>query len=187
MNELLKVQPTDTKEQLCQRLSAYLGLNKPVPEAVLLRTLAEPIFAKRLLAARNNLRLLLPLLNDDINERFKLKSSNLELIRKATAAFIKWGKSGFTIVDQDTLRRRETACLDCPHTGLSERFLQKMVARQKVTGVPGKRLGASICKLCNCVLDKKIKLSTESCPDAHPELKGQTRWGEAIKRRKGWI
>lgn len=188
MNELLQVKPTDTTEQLCERLGHYLGLSKPVPETVLFRALAEPAFAKRLLAARNNLRLLRPLLTDEANERFKRKPSNLALIQQATSAFLKWGKAGFSIVDQETLEKREAACLSCPHVGLSERFLQKMMAREKITGVPGKRLGASICKLCNCVLGKKIKLSTESCPDAHPERKGHSRWGEVINdsRRKGW-
>jgi len=190
VNELLEVQTTDTTEQLCERLGNYLGFNKPVPKTVLLRALAEPAFAKKLLSARNSLRLLRPLLNDEANERFRRKPTNLALIQQATTAFLKWGKAGFSIVDQETLERREAACLDCPHIGLSERFLQKMVARKKITGVPGKRLGASICKLCNCVLDKKIKLATESCPDKHPVRKGFNRWDEAINKhigsRKGW-
>ncbi len=106
--------------------------------------------------------------------------ANLELVKRAGRALWRWSKTGFATVDDETLARRENGCLGCPYLGDPERALQKMIPAKGVTGKIGERTGKRVCKLCGCSVAKKMRLTSESCPDRHPIKAGLTRWGEPL-------
>ncbi|MVO98268.1 hypothetical protein [Paenibacillus lutrae] len=104
--------------------------------------------------------------------------SNTELAKKAGQALWKWARTGFATVEDDVYRRRMSACEACPHIqSKPDKLLYN--ALSSATSATG---GAAekICGKCGCVLSKKTRLPTESCPDEHPDLAGMTRWEEPV-------
>jgi len=190
IQEFLDVKETDTLPELSARLGNFLGLEKPVPLPAMMRAIEDPMYASNLITCRNAPGFLEPLLNDKQNQQYAVpesaissptkKKSDIDLIKKATSAFINWGKAGFSVADEATIERRENACLACPNLKPPETLLQKLTASKKVDGKIGQRLGNSVCDLCGCGLSRKIKLPSEACPDKHPEKVGFTRWDEVI-------
>ncbi len=170
----------ETIEDKCHEFAAVLGLNKPVPAAVLEAALADENYARNLLASRRAPAFLQRLLDrppavhssqpaQDYHEH-----SNGELILKASTALLEWGKTGFSVVDDATLERRRSACAVCPHLGEATKKLARKLAL-------GKKGDQKICRLCGCNVSRKTRLPSESCPDKHPEREGMTRWSEPIR------
>ena len=184
IKELLDAKDSDSIPDLCLRLGTFLGLEKAVPENVLMRAINDPPFANDLITCRNTPGFLGALFDDPVTRSYDVNASesksNLDLISKATTAFIKWGKAGFSTVDLETLERRENACLRCPHLKDPERTLQKLMSGKKSSEKVGSRVGKKVCELCGCTVSKKMRLPTESCPSADPILVGMTRWNEPI-------
>jgi hypothetical protein len=187
IQELLETKETDSFDDLCLRLGNFLGIGKPVPAKVLLRAVNDPPFASDLIISRNMPGFLQPLFDDPKTALYeesllpvkKKTKTNSELLSKAAKAFIGWGKTGFSVVDESTLERRENACLSCPNLTDPEKTLQKLAASKLESGKIGRRTGAKVCTLCGCNISKKIRLPGEACPDNHPALAGMNRWGEA--------
>ncbi|WP_068775024.1 hypothetical protein [Paenibacillus sp. FJAT-26967] len=104
--------------------------------------------------------------------------SNAELAKKAGQALWKWARTGFATVEDDVYRKRMSACEACPHIqNKPDKLLYNALS---VTTSASADAAEKICGKCGCVLSKKTRLPTESCPDDHPELAGMTRWEEPI-------
>ncbi|MGH8532703.1 MAG: hypothetical protein ACREV1_08265 [Gammaproteobacteria bacterium] len=161
-------------EEKCFELALTLGLEEAVSVQVLEAALRDEGYAHNLLVSRRSPVMLKFLLANPPKPRTANgelgQFSNAELVRRAALALLKWGQVGFTVVDQATLERRRAACLNCLHlTEPPDKLLYKLTA----TGDNNK-----ICALCGCSIRKKTRLTSESCPDRHPEQKGLSRWGE---------
>jgi hypothetical protein len=191
IQQFLDVSVATPPSEMLARLAEVLGLETPVPMAVLLRAIEDPGFATDLITCRNSPHFLAALFDDKRTLAYAPETqteaaplSALALSSKAAGAFTRWGKAGFSTVDAETLERRESACLACPNLKEPESLLQKMVPVAKTSDTLGARLGRSVCGLCGCVATKKIRLPTESCPGAHPTLTNLSRWREPMTARQ---
>ncbi|MBB6503013.1 hypothetical protein [Pedobacter cryoconitis] len=183
IQELLQIKPTDSFQDMRDRMGAFLGMNTPIPENAMRRAVQDQDYANNLITCRNAPGFLEVLLTDPENEQYALNTvqdneiSNVELIQKAAGAFMRWGKAGFSVVDDTTLEIRENACMGCENLSKPEKKLQKLVTSKPSEQI-GKRISDCVCKLCGCSLSKKIRIPTESCPARHPENSNLNRWGE---------
>ena len=167
----------------CREFSEILGLNEPVSPEVLQAATEDETYAHNLLVCRKEPAFLNYLLANPP----KLRSSpellpqdktNLELISKASQTLLKWAQTGFSVVDDETLERRENACLACPHLSEPQKLVQKIIPSKEINQKIGQRTGKKVCNLCGCNVSKKIRLPSESCPDKHPTQAAMTRWRE---------
>lgn len=166
-----------TFAEKCRTFGYILGLDNPVPENVLAAAIENPDYAKRLLMQRGSPHLY-DLLNNPPEKRAKISPASL--ISKAGKAILQWGLSGFPTVSKEVLKKREDACLACPHLIESTLVLQKITASSKITSDIGHRTGNKSCNLCGCVIRNKIRLETETCPLEDAGNLGMNLWGEAI-------
>lgn len=185
IEELLSIQQNDSFPEMCARMGAFLGKNGPVPENALRRAIADPDYANNLIMCRNAPEFLDVLLQDPQNAAYEVEETkseigNSDLLRNAANAFVRWGKAGFSTVDDVTLERRENACLSCEHLQKPEKMLQKLVTSKSEEQL-GKRAADCVCNLCGCVISKKIRLPTESCPGKNPDNPQLNKWGEPLK------
>lgn len=163
-----------------------LGLSEPVSLRVLVASLEDETYVRNLLVARNNPEFLTYLLENPPVSTFptpgstSTSHSNLELMTKLGKALFSWAKTGFTIADAEVVKRREDACLSCPHLRDPESKLQEIAAFRAQSEKIGYRTGKQICELCGCVISNKIRLTSEMCPEKHPTLTGFSRWTEEI-------
>lgn len=178
-------------QQKCLEFAEILGLNDPVPLHVLQAATEDNTYAHNLLVCRKEPAFLNYLLANPPKTRSLYVSStsleaipqektNLELISKASLALLKWGKTGFSVVDDETLERRENACLACPNLSEPQKLVQKIIPSKEINHKVGQRTGKKVCQLCGCNVSKKIRFSSESCPDKHPTEVGMNRWEEPI-------
>ena len=182
---LLNMNENTPMPEMQARLAFVLGIDRPAPMAVLLRAIDDPGFANDLITCRNAPGFLAALFDDKRTLAYapapdEKPASSLALAGKAATALMRWGKAGFSTVDEETLRSREDACLACPNLGEPQSMLQKLVPTSAVSERLGSRLGGKVCTLCGCVAAKKIRLPTEACPGAHPVRQGVTRWGDEM-------
>lgn len=180
-----KINPTSIEEQ-CKDYGILLGLENPVSEQVLKTALENEEYARNLLMAKQ-MPSFLRLLLDNPPDSKKTKTiitdnvPDRQLLKNGAKAILKWAKTGFSIVAIDVIERRENACLGCPNYSEPETTLQKIIPSNKITKEVGRRTGNNTCNLCGCSISKKIRLTSESCPDKHPTKSGYTRWNEVIK------
>lgn len=150
-----------------ERLGELLGLDRPVSEAVAAAAAADEAYARNLLATRDAPPLREHLLANppEVDE-----ASVVELGGRLAQAVVRWGRTGFTIVDDATRARRLAACADCPHRIAAQRHptLHRWLA-------DGER--PYVCGLCGCSLARKTRLASESCPGEDPDHLGFDRWG----------
>jgi hypothetical protein len=199
IHELLDVKEGESVDELRARLARVLGRDEPVPLNAFLRAVDDPSYFSFLLTSRNAPGFLEPLLHDPANEKYgpaeepvapavvhaaqaapteSVHHSNAALVGRAAKAFIRWGQAGFSVADQQTIERREQACLTCPNLTEPRNRLQKLMSAGSSADKLGSRTGNKVCSLCGCQVSKKMRLPTESCPAAHPTAPGLTRWGE---------
>jgi hypothetical protein len=184
--ELSIIEATDSLSDLCNKFGGLLGQEEPVDTSVLLRALDEIGYGINLITSKNTPESLHKLLQDPANKQYEKTTeqtktlSNIELIKKAGEAFILWSRIGFLVVSNDILEKRENACLRCPHLSEPNKTLQKIIPSKKITGNIGERTGKKVCGVCGCNLGNKLRLSSSSCPQKHPENENLTRWGERI-------
>ena len=186
IQELLHIEPTDSFQDICTRMGTFLGIKKQMPENAMRRAIQDPDFANNLITCRNAPDFLEVLLADPKNEQYaeqteESKMTNTDLIQKAASAFLRWGKAGFSVVDDATLERRENACLSCENITKPETTLQKLVTSKAKEQI-GKRVADCVCKLCGCSLSKKIRLPSEACPGLDPHNSQLNRWGEPVMK-----
>lgn len=187
----------DTSLELRQRLGEFLGLPGPAPEEVVRRALDDPSFETDLITARGVPGFLRALFDQPATRRYAVPDAapaapspagSAALIARAAGAVLRWGKAGFATAGIEDLRRREDACLACPHLSEPRAAVQKLVPAGPAPTAgdrTGARTGRKACGLCGCVVARKIRLATESCPDAHPRRAGLSRWGEPAAGQAG--
>jgi len=157
----------------CARLGETLGIGRPVPEDVFLAVVHDPEYARDLFTCRGAAPFLDFLLSNppaiaQPTAEDGSEHTTVELMAHATKSFWEWTTSGFRIVDDATYDKRMNACNACPYL-----IDPPGTAVYSLVGARSK-----ICKRCGCVVSKKAKLPHESCPAAHPDLPGMTKWGE---------
>jgi len=126
-----------------------------------------------LLASRNEafLKVLLRTPPPIRNEARAPGKSNLELIGKATNAMLKWAKTGFSKVTDDVYEKRLTACQQCEFLSHPP---NQLVYKLSLTKGENK----STCSSCGCVVSRKARLTSDTCPEVDPKNPGFNRWGE---------
>jgi hypothetical protein len=168
-----------TPEEAAERLGRHLGLDGPAPLAATERALADPLFARALIAARK-----LPALRDrmlDAAADMRVSAapdggapapSAAALAAKAAGSVLKWGMEGLRHPEPWVIERRLAACSACEHNAEAPDTL----VYRGVKVVAGK--DARICDLCHCLINTKAAIATEHCPDRHPETPSMSRWDE---------
>jgi len=158
----------------CAKFAELLGRDKPVSSEVLHAATSDEAYANRLLSARRNAAALEFLLARPPKGASAKRQpfSNGELVRKATVAFMRWGKTGFSVARREQLESRRSACLACPElSDPPDNAAYKLVAgaeKQKT------------CSACGCNVWAKTRMLSEACPLEHLERKGVSRWGEPL-------
>jgi hypothetical protein len=176
-------------EQLCAALGAALGLDEPVPIAVMRRAIVDKTFAFYLKNCRGNPRLLEVLFADPRNERYAGEEpageqpvppdtgtrSSVALAWQAGQAAARWGAAGFARVAPEVFEARFDACRQCEYlVEPPDRIVYKVRLR--------KESDPRVCAACGCVASRKAALPTESCPVADRTDPSLNRWGEPLKR-----
>ncbi len=181
MEAVINVPGLDSWDAARERFARILNTQLEIPDTVLRRAMVDSTFAHRLLVSRRNARFLEVLFNDPRNDRYvpvepetapaARERSNLGLLTKVTRSLAAWGAAGFSHVEGAAYERRMAACAACPHFTASPRKLVYRLARAAAQE-------KAVCSLCGCISRNKARMSTESCPGAHPTRPGLTRWGE---------
>jgi hypothetical protein len=172
-------------DELRAEFGEQLGLADPVPGAVLRRAMVDKAFAHRLLVSRGSPAFLAALIEDPVNRRYEIVDAasaaahdastpgNAELARRAATAVMTWGKAGFTHVGDDVFEARLAACEACPQLrDPPDRLAYKIRARRNAD--------MRVCGLCGCVVARKARMATETCPGADPADPSRNRWGQEI-------
>jgi hypothetical protein len=184
-------QMTDIQEA-CLSFGQLLGLSTPVPEEVLYAAMEDEDYARNLLLSSRNPQLLGHLLRHPVPVTMTVPVTvkepltgspatpgspqpappgNLQLIGKAAKALIDWGKTGFSIVADEVYERRLAACERCDQLEEApDQFIYKISLK--------KGENKRTCQSCGCVVSRKARLVSDTCPLADPEHPGFNRWGE---------
>ena len=166
-----------TPEGAAKRLGKALGLSGPAPVAATRRALSEALYAKALWSSRK-----IPALRDQLlaaADQMRISGSadntptTAQLVGKSIKGALKWGMEGLKPAEPWVIQRRLAACLACPHNVPAP---DKLVYRGAKV-VVGK--DATICDACHCLVNTKAAISTELCPEKHPDRPGLSRWEEA--------
>ena len=185
MSESLEIKGTEDWEELRAKFSKFLGLNKPVTTGVMRRAMVDSNFAHRLLISRNSQGFLEALMSDPKNRLYELhedaateapQRSNLKLVGSMTKSLLRWSKAGFTHVDEEIYQQRTSTCKACPHLVEAP---NNLVYKIRLT----RKEDTKVCNLCGCIAARKARLSTETCPGAHPTQPGINRWGEPLRAK----
>ena len=172
------------------RLGNLLDLADPATTAVTLRVLADSTFAEKLASVRKfpawRDQLLAdpkndafappdrPLNEDEVNTR--PVTSTVGLVKKSSAALLRWAAAGFKKTEPEIVEQRQAACLSCDQLVEPPNSFPYEVAKVFSDG------DRRICAACGCVVAKKILMATETCPLADTEDTNRTRWGDIIER-----
>lgn len=170
----------DIGEQ-CLEFGKILGLTRPVSREVLFAALDNGNYAHNLLTCRRNPEFMDYLLNNPPESAIVQGPKDSKLISRTEKALLKWSKTGFSIVDDETLKSREKACLSCPNLVSPVNRTEDVVLLKDPEARIGERTGKKICKICGCNANGKMYRSSASCPDKHPTMTGLTRWGEPLE------
>lgn len=165
----LIVQLDDQRAQL----GRILGLDSAVPDQVFEAAVENSTYATNLLVCRRQPELLDLLLSKPPKRRANAEIPTAELVRKGVEALWKWGRAGFSVVDETVLQRRLAACEACPHLSAPPDGQRLLYA---LAGAMGEH--KPVCQLCGCIVTRKARLGSEACPDPHPATPEMSRWGE---------
>jgi hypothetical protein len=171
--------------EMRKRLGAWLGLDRPVSEAVLTAALVHRGYARRLTVARpfpDAVESLLARPPDLPPSAARLAGVAGEhpdhrttaLLQRLATSVIQWSASGFALADKATTERRWAACQACPHLVIPPRKAVYLALRLV-------RPEARICALCGCVASAKVRMQHERCPDRHPTSLERTRWEDPFE------
>ncbi|RPH30723.1 MAG: hypothetical protein EHM93_15310 [Bacteroidales bacterium] len=161
-----------------EELSNLLNLDEPVSEEVYLAALHDNNYLHNLLVSKGTPEFFTHFLQQAKgvlanlkveDEHYNGKNTD-ELIIDFAKALLKWGKSGFAKVDNQTFNQRLNACLACDFlSSVPDKFVYKMLSKKGSSG---------ICRFCGCLVEKKALLATDTCPEVSLENNKINRWGE---------
>ena len=177
----------DDLGQARRRLGELINLDGPASASITRRAMADERFAFYLMFTKDSPELLKQLLEDPRNRDFDgapgdappaqatvrgADQGSLALAGKAVKALYNWGKAGFEAADEETIERRWAACRACAFmTDPPETMMY-----QGVKLLAGR--GTKICGSCGCLINKKVAIPTERCPEQDPDDPTRSRWGD---------
>ena len=164
-----------TIEEQCAVLGKILGLQQAVSADVLSAAIADPTYAHNLLVARGRTTYLDHLLSHPPSLSSAPDFSRAELMRRAGVSLFRWARTGFTKVTEERYHKRLAACQACP---FRKRPSESRKAFYRLAGVDVDKI--SICGKCGCVVEEKARRTSDTCPDAHPQINGLNRWEEPM-------
>lgn len=101
--------------------------------------------------------------------------SDIEILQKVSVTLVNWAKTGFAIADEATYQKRLQHCMQCPNIAdAPPKVIYKIITANQSN--------EKMCQLCGCIVSKKARIASESCPDMHPHLDQWTRWEEPIQK-----
>ncbi|MEP5622836.1 MAG: hypothetical protein ABJP82_09685, partial [Hyphomicrobiales bacterium] len=173
-----------------ERFAEILGVRSDLPDGVLQRAMVDTNFAHRLMVSRNAPGFLKALIGDPENTKYASQSKAMEavsvqegnmsefssvaLLGRAAKSLAKWGATGFTHTSEPDYAHRLETCQSCPHsTAIPDKLVYRMAGVKRETN-------QRTCNLCGCPVQRKARMSTESCPGEHPDRPGFTRWGDLM-------
>ena len=156
-------------------LGRILGLQEAVSEDVLTAAVADSTYAHNLLVARGRSKYLDYLLSHPPKMDSSDDFSSGELMRRAGASLFRWARTGFSKVAEDRYRKRLEACHVCPNLRKPSENKKELY---RLTGADVEK--ALVCGKCGCVVEEKARRVSDTCPDAHPQIKGLNRWEEPL-------
>jgi hypothetical protein len=164
-------------QEACAKFGQLLGLDVPVSPNVLYAAMEDEDYARNLLLSRRNSAMLTSLLMQPVPVTAlatptSTNHSNLQLIGKAAKALLDWGKTGFSTVDEFTYDKRMSACNRCDQL---EAPPDKLLYKISLSKKEDKRT----CKECGCVVSRKARLASDTCPLEDATNPGFNRWSEA--------
>jgi hypothetical protein len=169
-----------SEAEMCAILADELGIDAPVPLAVMRRALVDKLFAFRLMNCQGDPVLLGVVFADPANQRFADDTepagtpavpSSFRLALRAGKAIARWGASGFGRVEPEVFEARFAACQRCEFlVEPPERVVYKVALRRDSD--------PRVCSACGCVASRKASLPTENCPVADERDPSLSRWGE---------
>jgi len=165
--------------KLREALSKRLGTE--VPLSVAMRAFNESAYCYHLIASRTN-PLWLSLLFSQASSAVQVIPSQVQLpisssVTNFVSSIIHWASDGFKTVNHTTFLKRWTACQECPSlVDPPKHFLYHL--GRKIMGA--KNGDHRVCSACGCLAYSKAKITTESCPMAHPSHPQITRWFEQM-------
>lgn len=144
------------------RLGHILGIDRPVPHSVLRRARSDDRYAARLMIYRESEDLLNSAFSEPDNWAFQRPSdfedrSTVVLAGAAIGSLARWLVKGAKFVTNDQHEERLNICRACPHLVDPP---AKLIYRVALVRTSDPR----ICNLCGCVVSRKARFATESCP-----------------------
>jgi hypothetical protein len=166
-------------QEACLKFGQLLGLDAPVPPGVLYAAMNDEDYVRNLLLSRRNADMLALLLRQAPAiepmgpvEAAPAKHSNMELIGKATKALVNWGRAGFSTVEEAVYKKRLAACERCDQLDAPP---DKLLYKISLKRGEDKRT----CKACGCVVSRKARLTSDTCPLEDAANPTFNRWGES--------
>lgn len=155
-------------------LAAAISYPGDLPPEAAERAAADPLFLNRLVAERGTGEVVAGLVQGVVgrNPPKWAPPPSLTLIRSAAKALGRWAASGFGSVSEPVAQQRRAACLACPHLRAPGGHLIHKLAGAK---------DSTVCGLCSCAVDKKVRMPTETCPAPSDDSPGLNRWGEPLE------
>jgi hypothetical protein len=158
-------------DEAARGMGAFLGIDGGLPLPAARRALDDPRYAAALIATRKMPQVLAQLLARH-TEAAAVAPGTLATLSKAASAALKWGMSGLQQAKPWVIERRIAACTACDHLAPAPDTL--LYRGAKVVAGPD----AKICGLCHCLVNTKVALATELCPDRDSADPERSRWGE---------
>lgn len=96
-----------------------------------------------------------------------------ELVKNGISEFWKWMGNYFNVVSSDREKERIEICRSCPYL--------EMEGKGSLYKIGESLLGHSpICIKCGCMVNKKAKIASSTCPMEHPQQHGYSLWGDPL-------
>jgi hypothetical protein len=161
-------------------VSKFLGLESPVSSAVARRAAIDQEYFEELAQAKDSPVFLNALLTEsdkpNTGESCCGPADNLtgrDVFHNASLAMLAWAKDGFGKVDQDVFNSRVDACKKCEYS----RAAPSSIVYSTII------LGSDnlMCGKCGCIISRKARMRTETCPDSHSDNNGLNKWGQSVK------
>lgn len=167
-------------------LRQLLGVQPALSEDVVRAYAYDPLYANHLWTARKAPAFLNALLAaPPAIEREPDEPSEVEIIRGAIGALLRWSKDGFKTASEETYAERMAICGACPNLDAPSSRLQHIAARVMAPAPASLHEGASqektMCRLCGCVMASKARMQSAVCPDRDPDNPQLSRWGQPFQ------
>lgn len=153
-------------KKLGSDLANELGVpEQELPTKVIEKAAIDPLFLHHLISCKSDSFMLTILFKEceSITDSLSSQLSNSELLKGAISSTIKWLSSGARFVSTEEYEERINTCMECPN--------KSSPSTSPLYALLNTRY---ICGLCGCDIERKAKLTTESCPDSDYSSGG--RW-----------